>query len=177
MPNQSGHLPELDPGPFLVGEPGVRSPRPRSLNSPEGLGDRLRTAAFAEWQAIAAFGWAAEYFTDAPEELRADWKRLVKDEVKHYNLITRRMADLGVDPAERPVSCFLWDSLVSCPTGEDFCKKIAGAEERGRLAAVKLVEFLGESDPATATIFREIAEDEVAHVSLAATYYGWTPPS
>lgn len=136
----------------------------------------MRTAAFAEWQAIAAFGWAAKRFTDAPAELRSAWKRVVKDEVRHYNLIRGRMTALAIDPAERPVSLFLWYSLVACGSGEEFCVKIAGAEERGRLAAVKLVDFLGQSDPETAAVFREIAEDEVGHVSLAATYYGWTPP-
>lgn len=168
--------PAFDLGPFVVCADGGRAPKPRPLSTPAGLGDRLRTAAFAEWQAIAAFGWAAERFTDAPAALRADWKRLVKDEVRHYNLIRQRMADLEVDPQERPVSLFLWESLVGCTSGEEFCLRIAAAEERGRQAAVKLVAFLGAQDPDTAAVFEEIARDEVEHVALAATYYGWTPP-
>lgn len=167
--------PELDPGPFVLCEPGTRPPKPRPLNIPEGLGDRMRTAAFAEWQAVAAFSWAAERFTDVPDELRQDWKRQVGDEARHYNLIRRRMEELGVGLADRPVSDALWTSLKECKTGKDFCLHIASAEERGRQAAVGICGYLAEKDPQTVAIFQEIAEDEVLHVSLAATYFGWTP--
>lgn len=167
--------PDLDHGPFLLCGDDRRPPRPRSLDTPEGLGDRLRTAAFAEWQAIAAFRWAAERYTDAPEALRRDWRRQVADEARHYRLITDRMAELGVDPAGRPVSDGLWKSLGRCATGKEFCLRIVTAEERGRQAALRLIDHLGNTDPATAEVFRQIAADEVAHVSLAGTYYGWTP--
>lgn len=167
--------PQLDPGPFTLCEPGARPPKPRRLVSPEGLGDRLRTAAFAEWQAIAAFGWAAKRFTEVPEELRHDWMGQVADEARHYNLIRRRMEELGVELSGRPVSGALWASLMECQTGREFCLRIVSAEERGRQAAVNICEFLAEKDPQTAAIFKEIAADEVAHVSLAATYFGWTP--
>ena len=53
--------------PFLVAENQGRGDPPRSLDSPDGVGDRLRTAAFAEVQARDAFLWAAGFFTDAPE--------------------------------------------------------------------------------------------------------------
>jgi len=175
MTSRQPNLPQLDLGPFMLCEPGTRPPKPRPLDTPQGLGDRLRTAAFAEWQAIAAFGWAAERFTDAPEGLRRDWQRQVADEARHYNLIKRRMEELGVGLTGRPVSDALWASLKECNTGEEFCLRIASAEERGRRAAVKICAFLAEKDPQTAAIFKEIADDEVAHVSLAATYFGWTP--
>ena len=167
--------PTLDPGPFVLCPPDERAPGPRHLESPHGLGDRLRTAAFAEWQAITAFAWAAERFTDAPDGLRHDWRRQVDDEVRHYELIVGRMAELGVDPAARPVSDRLWRSLGRCASGRDFCVRIAAAEERGRQAALKLIEYLGDRDPATAAVFARIAEDEAAHVALPAAYYDLTP--
>lgn len=34
--------------PFVVAAAGTRTPQPRGINTAEGLGDRLRTAAFAE---------------------------------------------------------------------------------------------------------------------------------
>jgi uncharacterized ferritin-like protein (DUF455 family) len=173
----AGRPPVLDPGPFTLCVPGTRPPRPRRPGTPEGLGDRLRTAAFAEWQAITAFRWAAEHFADAPEQLRADWRSQVADEARHYRLIIDRMRALGIDPAGRPVSDSLWASLRQCATGREFCVRIASAEERGRVAALRLIEFLAGSDPETAAVFREIADDEVAHVSLATTYYGWSPGS
>ena len=165
----------MDFSPFILCPAGSRPPKPRQLGTPEGLGDRMRTAAFAERQAVAAFTWAAATFADVPDQLRRDWRRQVPEEQKHHDLIVARMAELGFGLADRPVSRGLWESLTACATGAEFCLKIARAEERGRRAAVQLVAFLADDDPLTATIFQEIADDEVAHVALAATYFGWSP--
>jgi len=56
----------MDFHPFKTVEPGQRAAKPRPMNTLAGLGDRMRTAAFAELQAIAAFGWAAEHFQGVP---------------------------------------------------------------------------------------------------------------
>lgn len=165
----------MDFRPFILCPPGERPPKPRPMHIREGLGDRMRTAAFAELQAIAAFQWAAEKFKDVPEALRDDWKAQIKDESRHFNLIRRRMEELGLTLTDRPVSTALWESLQECTTGREFCIRIAAAEERGRQAGVRLVGFLEKSDPETAAVFRQIADDEVAHVALAATYFDWTP--
>jgi uncharacterized ferritin-like protein (DUF455 family) len=165
----------MDFSPFIICEPGVRPPKPRPMNIPEGLGDRMRTAAFAELQAIAAFRWAAAHFQDVPQALRDDWAAQVPDEIRHYEMIRRRMEELGFKLTERPVSISLWESLQECTTGKEFCIRIASAEERGRRAGIRVVRYLEESDPETAAVFREIVADEVAHVALAKTYFGWTP--
>lgn len=164
--------PDLDCGPFQLCEPGKRAPRPRLLDTPQGLGDRLRTAAFAEWQAVTAFGWAAERYADAPEGLRRSWRDQVADEERHCRLLLGRMEELGFDPAGRPVSDALWRSLRECPTAREFCLFMTGAEERGRQAAVQLSEALVRSDPATSGVFAAIAADEERHVALADLYYG-----
>lgn len=161
--------------PFIITPAGERAPKPRPVTTAEGLGDRMRTAAFAEFQAIIAFRWAAERFQDVPQTLRDDWIAQIADETRHYDMICKRMEDLGFSLAERPVSIGLWESLQECSTGKDFCIRIANSEERGRRAGVLLVEYLGESDPETASIFQEIVEDEVAHVALAETYFDWIP--
>jgi uncharacterized ferritin-like protein (DUF455 family) len=165
----------MDFRPFILCAPGERPPKPRRLGTAAGLADRMRTAAFAEMQAVTAFQWAAAEFTDVPEALRRDWLRQVPEEQKHHEMIVARMAELGFALDERPVSRGLWDSLTACTSGAEFCVKIARAEERGRRAGIQLVAALAADDPVTAAIFQEIADDEVAHVALAATYYGWTP--
>jgi uncharacterized ferritin-like protein (DUF455 family) len=161
--------------PFIVCKPGQHTPRPRPVNTSEGLGDRMRTAAFAELQAIAAFRWAVGRFQDVPPALRDDWAAQIPDETRHYEMICRRMAELGFELTARPVSTSLWESLEECTSGEEFCIRIASAEERGRRAGVRLSQFLGKTDPETAAIFKEIADDEVAHVALASTYFDWKP--
>lgn len=165
----------MDTTPFLVCGPGERPPRPRPVGTPEGLGDRMRAAAFAEKQAVAAFTWAADHFTDAPAGLRAAWRAQVPEEQEHYGLIVARMAELGQDLDARPVSLGLWRALTACTTAEEFCILIAAAEERGRQAGLRTARALGGSDPATAAVFERIAADEVAHVALAETWFGWTP--
>ena len=161
--------------PFIVCEPGQHALRPRPIHTPEGLGDRMRTAAFAELQAIAAFRWAVEKFQDVPQALRDDWASQIPDETRHYEMICRRMDELGFSLTDRSVSISLWESLEECTSGEEFCIRIASAEERGRRAGVRLSQYLGKTDPETAALFREIAADEVAHVALASTYFDWTP--
>ncbi len=161
--------------PFCICAEGERPPKPRALEVAGGLADRMRTAAFAEKQAIHAFRWASEYFQDVPDELRASWLQLIPEEEKHYRLIVERMAELGFELDERPVSLGLWDSLEACTTGRELCLRIAASEERGRRAGVLLSRYLAKSDPATAAVFQEIVEDEVAHVALAETYFGWKP--
>ena len=167
----------MDFAPFIICPPGTRPPKPRHPGTPEGLGDRMRTAAFAERQAVLAFTWAAATFADAPPQLCRDWLSQVPQEQRHYEMIVGRMAELGFDLTGRPVSAGLWASLQTCTSAGEFCCRIAAAEERGRQAALRLITFLAESDPATCDIFRQIAADEVAHVALATTYFGWTPGS
>src|SRR5262249_42258604 len=84
----------VDWSPFRGAARGAPVPRARGLNGPDGLGDRLRTAAFAELQAAAAFRWAVEHVEDADAELRAAWTRFAEEESKHYGWILQRMMAL-----------------------------------------------------------------------------------
>ncbi len=158
----------MDWSPFLVCGPEERAPSPRGLRTPEGLGDRLRTAAFAELQAREAFLWAADALSDAAPELRAAWRRFAADEDRHLRLLLERMAALGVRPEERAVSDRLWRSLSACRAARDFSSWMKTAEERGRAAEESFARSLAGIDPVTAAIFERIAADEIEHVAFAA---------
>ncbi len=157
--------------PFRLAPPGEWGDLPRSLGTPEGLGDRLRTAAFAEIQAREAFAWAASYYTDASPALREAWLALSREENKHLHWLLQRMTDLKLDIRERLVSDHLWVSLVNCPTAKDFALFMANAEERGRKAGVRFYEALLQTDPVSAKIFGKIAEEEVEHIELAQKFF------
>jgi uncharacterized ferritin-like protein (DUF455 family) len=161
--------------PFDLCAPGQDPPRPRDIRSLEGLGDRLRTAAFAERQAVHAFTWAASHFDELPAGLADDWRRQIPQEERHCALILERMAQLGIEVGAVPVSPRVWESVRDLETGKQFCLYIASAEERGRQAGIRLCRALKDSDPETVAIFQSIVDDEEAHVALAATYYGWRP--
>jgi uncharacterized ferritin-like protein (DUF455 family) len=157
----------MDWRPFVVCPDGQRPPAPRGPSTHEGLGDRLRTAAFAERQARDAFFWAAERFPGESAGRRALWKSLGEEEDKHMRWLLERMEQLGFKVDERPVSDGLWRSLARCKTPEEFAAFMARAEERGRAAERAFQKMLEERDPRTAAIFARIADDEDRHIALA----------
>ncbi len=157
--------------PFLILPANERGKSPRAITSKEGIGDRLRTAAFAEIQAYYAFLWAADTFEDAPPLLKQNWRGLALAEERHLNWLLTRMKELGIDVKERGVSIWLWESLIGCKTAKEFAVFIASAEERGRLAGVRFYEAMLSVDPISANIFGKIAEEEVEHIRLAESFY------
>jgi uncharacterized ferritin-like protein (DUF455 family) len=156
----------MDWSPFRVCDAGAKPPAARGLESAEGIGDRLRTAAFAELQAREAFAWAAARFADAPAALRDGWRRLSAEEGKHLGWLLRRMEQLGVDPAARPVSNGLFLVLTRCADWRTFAAEMARAEDRGRTAERRFHTGLARRDPETARIFGAIADEEDAHIAL-----------
>ena len=170
--------PTPDWSPFAIAAPDEKPQAPRAIHLRDGVGDRLRAAAFAEIQAREAFLWAAERFAgEAPDTLRAAWREFAAVENKHLGWLLKRMAELGFEIRERRVADTLWQSLMSCHSARDFAHYIASAEERGRRAGVRFHEALLQSDPVTAEIFGKIAEEEVEHIATAAKFYPEGPPS
>jgi uncharacterized ferritin-like protein (DUF455 family) len=157
--------------PFHVAPTGSKPEAPRPLDTFEGIGDRLRVAAFAELQAREAFLWAAENFGDAPDSLKRAWTALAQAEQRHLDWLLNRMSELKIEIQERRVSDQLWHSLISCKTTREFALYMASAEERGRVAGVRFHQALSATDPITAEIFGKIAEEEVAHIALAEKYF------
>ncbi|MBI3300358.1 MAG: hypothetical protein HYZ75_19500 [Elusimicrobia bacterium] len=161
----------FDPAPFVLCAADEQAPAPRSVATPEGVGDRLRAAAFAELQAREAFLWAADAFCDASDVLRREWRALASAEDRHLGWLLGRMAARGEDPAARPVSGRLWAALTSCASAEGFEILIAKAEERGRLAGERFRTAMLPLDPESAAVFGRIADEEAAHVELARRHY------
>ena len=157
--------------PFVLAPSGQHPPAPRALDSKEGIGDRLRSAAFAEFQAREAFQWAAENLLDSSEELRQAWRALALEEDKHLNWLLNRMKELGFNIPDRAVSDHLWHSLIACKSAEQFAVFMASAEERGQRAGFRFSEGLKKLDPITAAIFNKIAEEETSHIELTRRFF------
>ncbi|HUP56398.1 MAG TPA: ferritin-like domain-containing protein [Bdellovibrionota bacterium] len=160
-----------DWSPFSLTPAGERGDPPRSIDTIEGRGDRMRTAAFAELQARHAFLWGAERFTEVPEALRQAWRSLAAAEDRHLNWLLQRMAALGISITERRVSDQLWKTLTSCKSACEFAIYMATAEERGRRAGERFAVAMKSRDPESAVIFGKIAEEEVAHIVLAERFF------
>lgn len=157
--------------PFDVVAKGCKADLPRSLDTFEGIGDRLRSAAFAELQAREAFLWASTHFEDASESLKIAWVDLSQAENRHLHWLLKRLDELGIPVKSRRVSDQLWDSLQSCKTAREFATYMASAEERGRRAGLRFHEGLSKIDPITAEIFRKIAEEEISHIELVHRFF------
>ena len=157
--------------PFRVAARGERADPPRPIHTPEGIGDRLRAAAFAEIQAREAFLWGASHHAEAPEGLKQAWREFAAVEDKHLGWLLSRMQELGIDPRERAVSDQLWHSLISCRDARDFALYMASAEERGRRAGERFREAMAHTDPVSAEIFGRIADEEIEHIATAQRYY------
>ena len=159
---------QFDWHPFNVGTP-IKT---RPMNTFEGIIDRIRIAAFAERQAYYAFLEAARIFKDeVPAELIENWKKIAEEEAKHERWLLKRLVELNQDVAEQPVSLSLYHSFAKCETPKDFSYYISDSEERGRVAGLKFAEYLKIQDPTTAKIFSDIADEEVAHVALAKSFF------
>jgi uncharacterized ferritin-like protein (DUF455 family) len=157
--------------PFELAPRGAHADAPRSIQNPDGIGDRLRAAAFAELQAYHAFLWAADRFEDTPPALKSAWRGLALAEQRHLRWLLDRMESLGIPVPGRKVSDQLWHSLVSCKSAHEFAIYMASAEERGRRAGERFFEAMRGSDPITAEIFRKIAEEEIEHIRLAERFF------
>ena len=157
--------------PFRLAAAGTHADPPRSLQSAEGIGDRLRAAAFAEIQAREAFNWAADRFIEVPDSLKVAWRGLALAEDRHLAWLLKRMGELKVSITERSVSTQLWHSLMSCTSAREFAHFMASAEERGRKAGERFCREMTTRDPGTAEIFGKIAEEEVAHIALAERHF------
>lgn len=155
--------------PFVVTE--ARLARTRDINTVAGVGDRLRTAAFAELQALRAFRWAATTLLDGPLGLTEAWLGLALEEEKHMGWLLNRMGELEQPVAERPVNDALWKSLVSCKSAENFALFMATAEERGRIAGERFAKELAVHDSVTAAIFGQIALEEQRHIECARDFF------
>lgn len=173
MSHSENDIETPDWSPFRVAPRGTRGDAPRSIDTPEGIGDRLRAAAFAELQAKEAFFWAADHLSDASPALRSAWRGLGLAEERHLNWLLKRMEELGYSVQDRSVSDQLWISLRSCKSAKDFSLFMASAEERGRRAGERFHEAMLSRDPVTARIFGQIAREEVEHIALAEKHFGF----
>lgn len=157
--------------PFKLAPRGARAQEVRAIGTREGVADRLRIVAFAELQAREAFLWAADRFEDASPELRDAWRRLAKEEDKHYGWLMTRLSELGVDVADRLVCDDLWLSLIGCTSAREFAVYMATAEERGRKGGERFYQSMLSTDSVSAKLFGKIAEEEVMHIRLAERFF------
>ena len=144
-----------------------RADKLRSIQSAEGIGDRLRIVAFAELQAREGFLWGVEQFREAPSEWREYWKEFSQMENCHAQLLLDRATELNLKLEERAVSDSLFKSFLKAKTPEAFFYLMATAEERGMDIGLSMVDTMRSIDEKSAEVFYRCAKEEVEHIEAA----------
>ncbi|CAM3782399.1 ferritin-like domain-containing protein [Litorimonas haliclonae] len=179
---ETDHAPESKPGrpkkPDLVLPSEV--PR-RRLGSPEGRGALLHAIAHIELNAIdlaadmiARFASHPLIYPDLQSDFIEDWSQVCAEEAKHFNLLTNRMASLGVAYGDYPAHNGLWDAAFK--TRHDIAARLAIApmvlEARGLDVTPGMIAKLEKvGDEKSVAILKVIYKDEIGHVKIGAKWF------
>ncbi len=105
-------------------------------------------------------------FPDAPQKFRRGVMQTLRDEQEHVRMYRRRMAEIGVEFGQIPVSDYFWKAIAPMQSPRDFVTGLSMTLEQANLdyavhyAAV--YDQLGDDD--TAAILKQIYRDEISHV-------------
>ena len=132
---------------------------------------RMRQGVYNELRSVELI---AAWIPYVPErEIRELLPRQLDDEHRHYQILRRRLIDLGEEPdAYRPLPEWeaLFDWLVACrarPTLEKLAMFQFAGETQSCEGFETLIALAADVDPATAALYRtEILPDERRHAAI-----------
>ena len=129
--------------------------------------NELKKALADEWLAYYQYWVGAKIVSGAMREIiSAELEEHAKDELKHAEMITSRLLQLGEEPILEPKD---WYSLTNCgyevPSPDE--KKILKQNIKGEQCAIdvykKLLDITKDKDVITYNMLLEILKDEVEH--------------
>jgi ferritin-like protein len=132
---------------------------------------RMRQGVYNELRSVELI---AAWIPWVPErEIRDLLPRQLEDEQRHYQLLRRRLKDLGEDPdAYKPLPewAALFDWLVACrqrPTVEKLAMFQFAGETQSCEGFESLIRLAADLDPETAELYRtQILPDEYRHAAI-----------
>lgn len=148
----------------------------RKLTSREGRAALLHAVAHIEFTAIQ-LAWDILYrFRGLPAAFYWDWLAVAAEEAEHFELLRRRLRELGCDYGDLPVHRGLWD--VAVDTADDVAARLALVprcmEARGLDVTPGMIARLEQAgDQESAVILQRILKDEVGHVALGSRWFRW----
>jgi uncharacterized ferritin-like protein (DUF455 family) len=170
-PVQPIPIPGRPPRPLLVAPRELKS---RGLGSPAGRFALLHAVAHIEFNAINLALDAMYRFRDMPGAYYRDWYAVALDESRHFELLSRRLEELGGQYGDLPAHNGLWDA--ACKTAESCLERMALVprvlEARGLDVTPAMIERLERvGDLATIAILRVILSEEVGHVEVGTRWF------
>ena len=173
-----GH-PALPSRPARPRKPELLPPRHMPKRNPRSQAGRiafLHAIAHIELNAIDLAWDIIGRFTveNLPRAFYDDWVGVAKDEAKHFNLLSRRLGDLGSAYGDHPAHDGLWEAAEN--TADDLSARLALVpmvlEVRGldiTPTAVRRLRDAGDED--NAEILETIGIEEIPHVSAGVRWF------
>lgn len=156
----------------------------RRLGSPQGRAALLHAIAHIEFNAIdlaadmiCRFGPSQIILDKDRRDFISDWVNVCADEARHFGLLNKRMADLGLKYGDLPAHDGLWDAAMS--TQSDIAARLAIAplvlEARGLDVTPTMIDKLRRvADHESADLLEIIYNDEIKHVAAGAHWFKYT---
>ena len=164
-------LPGRPAAPVLV--PPSEVPQ-RSMATLEGRAALVHALAHIEFNAVNLALDILWRFAGMPDAFYRDWLRVAREEAAHFDLLNRRLAELGHAYGDFPGHNGLWDMAER--TRDDLLARLAlvprTLEARG-LDASPLIrnKLAGAGDAQSAAIVDIILRDEIGHVAIGNDWY------
>ena len=99
--------------------------------------------------------------------LIAELMQHAADELRHAEMVTTRVIQLGGTPLTNPAMWFDWTNCGYDPPEDPFVQKILEQNIKGEQCAIsvyhKMIEEVGMKDPVTYNMAVQILQDEVEH--------------
>jgi len=113
-------------------------------------------------------------FRNLPRQFYTDWIKVAAEEAYHFQLLRRRLNELGSDYGEFPAHNGLWDMAVR--TAFDPLVRMALVprvlEARGLDVTPGMIERLRQADDEkTVTVLEIILRDEIGHVAIGSHWF------
>lgn len=121
------------------------------------------------WDIVARFA-----SPDLPRTFYDDWVQVAEDEARHFEMLQKRLVELGAAYGDLPAHDGLWEAATD--TNDDLLARLALVpmllEARGLDTTPATVARLNKNgDDATAAIMAEIGADEVDHVAAGVRWF------
>jgi uncharacterized ferritin-like protein (DUF455 family) len=174
---------EVTTEPKPIGEPG-RPAKPelvrpadvpsRGLGTAEGRAALLHAVTHIEFNAIN-LAWDAVYrFRDLPRQFYSDWVRVADEEAYHFQLLRKRLNDMGYDYGDFPAHNGLWE--MAQKTAFDPMVRMALVprvlEARGLDVTPGIMKRLRHAgDLESVAALEIILREEVGHVEIGSRWF------
>ncbi|BCX89526.1 hypothetical protein MIN45_P1899 [Methylomarinovum tepidoasis] len=148
----------------------------RKLTQQPGRIALLHAVAHIEFSAILMHWDSLCRFRGMPAAYYHDWFTVVLEELKHFELLSRRLAHLGTQYGDLPVHRGLWQ--VALDTAGDVLARMALVprfqEARGLDVTPGMIVGLRQAgDAESAAILEVILDEEVGHVAKGDRWFRW----